>query len=271
MKKESKMTKLNLCEEVWGLILARGGSKSIPLKNMAQLCGRPLMDYTITAAQSTGTISRIFCSTDHEKIAHLCEKSGVEVQQRPDELASDDASSLDVIIYAIKTLIKQEPRVSGIFVLLEPTSPFLLPEHIEACVAKLQSDPEADSAQTIAPLPHLHHAYNQRYIEAGTVRFCFPDERVGKHNRQRKPTFYSHGNLRAFRTESILKNRDIYGRRSIPHIIPMLYAIDIDSHEDLELAEWFIKTGKVHLPKVGEDRDGKIWRLSGKEASPTRC
>ena len=71
---------------VWGLIPARGGSKSIPMKNLTQFGGRPLIDFQVIAARGYGGLARLLCSTDHPQIADRCNELDVEVHHRPDEL-----------------------------------------------------------------------------------------------------------------------------------------------------------------------------------------
>lgn len=239
-------------DEVWVLIPARGGSKSIPLKNMVELSGRPLIDYVIKVAKVSKAVSRIFCSTDHEKIADYCIKSGIEVQKRPFVLAKDDASTLDVIIYFLETILREEGSIANILILLEPTSPFVLPGTIDNCVELLKKNHTADSVQTITTIPPNHHAYNQRYIKDGLVFFKFKEKKVSQFNKQLKPVFYIHGNLRVMRSASLLKKRDIYGDMSLPFIIPRIYAIDVDGPEDLDLAELYLSAEKVVLPHLSD-------------------
>lgn len=234
--------------EVWAIIPARGGSKSIPLKNMVTLGNRPLIDYGIKAAQASGCISRIICSTDNDIISDYCIKSGVEVQRRPDDLSEDNVSTIDVLVYVLESVLKKEGTLAKIIVLLEPTSPFVLPVHIDKCVSLLEANSHADSAQTMTTVEPNSHAYNQRYIENNSAGFAFKEKRSLYYNKQLKPEFYIHGNVRVFRTLSFLDKKDIFGDFSIPHLIPRKYAMDLDGPEDLELAQCILKCGLVELP-----------------------
>jgi CMP-N-acetylneuraminic acid synthetase len=132
--------------------------------------------------------------------------------------------------------------------LLQPTSPFLLPDHIDTCVEKLRADTRADSAQTISEFSHNYHAYNQRIIEDGNLRFRFVEERRICYNKQTKPKHYIFGNLIVTTAKSLIEKKDIFGDRSIPYIIPFYYSTDVDGPEELELAEWAIANGKIKLP-----------------------
>jgi CMP-N-acetylneuraminic acid synthetase len=132
--------------------------------------------------------------------------------------------------------------------LLEPTSPFLLPEHVEQCVVRLRARGDADSAQTVAPVAPNSHAFNQRALRGDAVEFVFSEERRRHFNKQLKPAFYVHGNVRVFRTGSLLGKRDLYGELSLAVHIPRLYAMDVDGPEDLQLAECILRCGLVALP-----------------------
>jgi len=235
-------------DEVWAIIPARGGSKTIPLKNMVNLNGRPLISYVIEAAKASRSITRIICSTENKKIATFCMENDIEVQKRPLMLAKNNVPTLDVIIYFLETFMKREGEVANILVLLEPTSPFVLRKHINDCIQLLKTTPDADSVQTVTLPPPNHHAYNQRYLKNGMICFMFPKERNRFYNKQLKPEFYIHGNLRIFRSASILNKADLYGDRSIPYIISRIYATDVDGPEDLKMAECMLKSGMLSLP-----------------------
>jgi CMP-N-acetylneuraminic acid synthetase len=234
-----------------GLIPARGGSKSIPLKNLTPLAGRPLISYVIAAGQAAESLNRVWCSTDDDRIADVCRQAGVEVFDRPAELAQDDSAVADVLRDVLNTIATREGAVPEMIALLQPTSPFLLAEHIDRCVGALRERPDADSAQTIVPVDHNSHAFNQRVIEGGVVRFRFVEERRAAYNKQRKPRHYLFGNVVATRSASLMAGKDCFGDVSIPVEIPRHYGCDVDTPEDLAYAEYLIHTNKVRLTIAG--------------------
>jgi CMP-N,N'-diacetyllegionaminic acid synthase len=235
-------------DEVWAIIPARGGSKSIPLKNLVKLAGRPLIDYVISAAKASHCINRIICSTEDSRIADFCYSRGIEVHRRPSDLALDDTPVLDILNYTLRDIGQREGSVADVIPLLQPTSPFLLPEHIEICVDRLKENFEANSVQTISTFSHNYHAYNQRIVEGDFVRFRFPEERKMYYNKQHKPKHYIFGNLVVTRSFTLFDMAEIFGEYSLYFIIPPYYAMDVDTAEDLELAEWMLESGKVDLP-----------------------
>jgi phosphoglycerate dehydrogenase-like enzyme/CMP-N-acetylneuraminic acid synthetase len=236
--------------ESWVLIPARGGSKSIPLKNLARLNGVPLIDYAIGAAHRTGRVARILCSTDSDEIARHCLAAGIEVDRRPEELAGDAVATVDVLLEFARRMDVQG-ALPEYLVLLEPTSPFVAPKDIEACLARLDGDPQADSAQTVTQVSSNSHAYNQRFHDAGGSHFLYPQERMASVNKQAKPVFFIHGNARVMRVRSLLRTRSIFGARSLPIEIPKIRAMDVDGQEDLLLAEAIIASGLVKELKLG--------------------
>ena len=223
----------------WGFITARGGSKSIPLKNVVSVKGKPLIAYCIQAANHAKTLDRIICSTDHDKIASVAEALGAEIMQRPEHLRGDLVSSIDVVMDAVNTLSQARGSVAEIIVLIQPTSIFLTSEHIDAAVNALLDSPKTKSSQTVVKVPHQFHAYNQRIMidDARDISFAFPEEREIGHNKQVKPVFYTYGNLIVTRTESLMEEKTLFARPSIPIVIPHHYSFDLDVQEDLELAE----------------------------------
>ena len=160
---------------IWAFVPARGGSKSIPLKNLARVAGVPLLTYGVRAVQASGRVSRIICSTDHDDIAACARELGIEVDCRPGHLATDDAAVADV---AREFLARKGSP--DILVLVQPTSPFLLPEHVHVLMDAMMNDREARSGQTITSCPHNHHAWNQREVVEGRTRFKFSVEQIGR-------------------------------------------------------------------------------------------
>jgi CMP-N,N'-diacetyllegionaminic acid synthase len=232
-------------DNVIGLIPARGGSKSIPLKNLAQINGIPLIRFVMSAGLKASSLSKVYCSTDHSAIAQVCTEGGVEVIERPEELGQDDTPVTAVMLHVLETLAQRTGCMPGMIALLQPTSPFLRPSHIDDCVTALRVHPEADSAQTITPVFHNAHAFNQRVVVDGKVQFRFLEERRAAYNKQRKPKHYTFGNLVVTRARALLEGQDCFGNISIPVEIPRAYALDVDTLEDLDYASFMVLGGRI--------------------------
>jgi CMP-N,N'-diacetyllegionaminic acid synthase len=121
--------------EIIGLITARGGSKSIPRKNIKMLAGKPLIAWTIEAAQKSKDLSRIVVSTDDTEIADVARQWGAEVPFiRPEELARDGSSSISAVLHTVHWLDENEGYCPDYIMLLQPTSPFRTTEDIQKSI-----------------------------------------------------------------------------------------------------------------------------------------
>jgi CMP-N-acetylneuraminic acid synthetase len=232
----------------WGMVPARGGSKSIPLKNLLPLAGRPLLDYVVRAGQASGVMTRLICSTDDTRIAARAHSLGIEVDIRPATLASDDAKVDDV---ARDFLERAKGRGEGLpdaVLLLQPTSPFLRPGDIRDLLALMDARPSARSVHNVYRVPHNLHAWNQRLgDESGLVHFPFEAERSRARNKQQKPIYNAFGNLIATRTESLLAGEGFYAKPSYCTSIEPSYAFDLDQQSDIAVAEALIAAKIVNL------------------------
>jgi CMP-N-acetylneuraminic acid synthetase len=243
--------------ECWVLVPARGGSKSIPLKNIADFAGRPLIDYGVLAAQAAARISRVICSTDAPEIAARCRELGAGVHQRPPELAGDATPVMAVIAHFARDMAAKEGGVAEMIALVQPTSPFLLPEHLDGAIAALVADADAGSAQTVIECPHNHHAFNQRGLADGYVDFVFAAERQAAYNKQTKPKHYLFGNIVVLRTQRALEQNAVFARPSRAVEIPEIFGFDADGPDDFRLGALMLAGGMITLPHLGPPGAGQ--------------
>ena len=118
------------------IIPARSGSKGLKDKNIIDLCGKPLIAYTIEAALQSGTFSRVIVSTDSEHYAEISRNYGAEVMMRGEVLSNDNATTYMVLEDILKNRLSE--RIDY-FVLLQPTSPLRNANHIQEAVTKFES------------------------------------------------------------------------------------------------------------------------------------
>jgi CMP-N,N'-diacetyllegionaminic acid synthase len=237
---------------IWAFVPARGGSKSIRMKNLVPLGGRPLIDYVLLAASAWQGCERIVCSTDHSEIAERCRALAIETDERPEALAGDEVAVADVARDFVTRSCRTDEAQPDWLLLLQPTSPFVLPQHLEELAAAVRSDPHANSAQNIVSVPHNHHAWNQRVVSDGEVSFAYAQERARAYNKQLKPRHYIFGNLVAVRTRALLAGGDFFATPSRGVEIERPYDFDVDGPEDLKQAEALLSAGCVHLPHLAK-------------------
>jgi N-acylneuraminate cytidylyltransferase/CMP-N,N'-diacetyllegionaminic acid synthase len=140
---------------VLAVIPARGGSKSIPRKNLAEVEGRPLISFVIEAATNAARVDRVVVSTEDDEIARVARDWGAEVPfRRPGALATDDVSIIPVVQHAMQEMDQTGFR-SDTVVSLQPTSPFLEGEDLDRAVLKLE-ETRADSVVSVLPIAHEH-------------------------------------------------------------------------------------------------------------------
>ena len=127
------------------IIPARGGSKGLPQKNIKMLGNKPLIIWTIEAAAKAKNISKIILSTDDKEIAEICSKTNIEIPfMRPNSLAEDNSSAIDVYIYTMNKLKKENIYIQDEYVVLLPTVPFVSAEDIDNAI-NLFNQNDADS------------------------------------------------------------------------------------------------------------------------------
>lgn len=225
------------------VIPARGGSKSIPHKNIAPLGGKPLLAWSVETARSVSLISRIIVSTDDEEIAAVARGYGAEVMTRPADLATDSARVIDALHDLIARLkaAHQEPDV---LVLLEPTCPLRSAADIEDCLVQLEDD-AVDSVATFKPAEL--NPWRAWRIEDGRPQAFVPEADPWR-SRQELPLAYQlNGAVYAFKVDRFSPRHEaiLFGRIAAT-VMPSERSVDIDGPLDLLLAEVMLQ--KIQAP-----------------------
>lgn len=228
---------------ILGLIPARGGSKSIPRKNIALLAGRPLLAYTCEAALESRYLTRIVLSTDDKAIAEVGRDCGVEVPfMRPDELARDDTPSLAVAQHAIRWLSEHDGWQADVLVLLQPTSPLRRAQHIDEAIDLLLKS-GAETVVSVVEVPHRYNPYSIMCLVDGYLQdFWQTPLPFDRYRRQEIPILYARNGPAVLVTQAqvVMERASFYGQRVAPYVMRSEDSLDIDTSLDLELAAWFL-------------------------------
>jgi N-acylneuraminate cytidylyltransferase len=240
--------------EVLALIPARGGSKSIPRKNMIEFAGYPLIAYSIAAGLAAEQVSRVIVSTDDEELAEISRRYGAEVPfMRPAVHAEDTTPDLPVFVHALEWLAENEDYRPNIVVQLRPTSPFRRLRHINRAIETLAAHPDADAVRTV--IEPFQNPFKMWTIdEDGVMQPLVKTEFQEAYNmpRQALPTVYwQTGYVDAAWAKTILEKRSMTGERILPLVIEPGDWVDIDSPDDWKRAERLITTGEVTLDDLG--------------------
>jgi CMP-N,N'-diacetyllegionaminic acid synthase len=227
---------------VLGIVTARGGSKGIPGKNLKPLAGKPLIAYTIEAAQASGALDRLILSTEDEAIAQAGRALGCDVPfLRPGELARDDTPHLPVILHAVRWMDEHEGYRPDAVMILQPTSPLRGPVDIVAAIELLESS-GADSALSVSEVPaHVHPMRTLRVDEMGAALLFVTGEPVRQriNRRQDLPAAWvMNGAIYICRASALLAAEpSLYGHRVVAYRMPARRAVSIDDAEDWAAAE----------------------------------
>ena len=236
-------------KRIVGIVPARGGSKSIPRKNVKLLGGIPLIAYSIEAGLRSKYLDRVIVSTDDPEIAAVAREWGAEVPfMRPAELAGDLATDLPVFEHALRWL-EEEGYGCDAVVQLRPTSPFRPPACVDEAVEVLLSG-NADSVRGITPSGQ--NPYKMWRIEDGMMQPLLDSEFAEPYNmpRQELPdTFWQTGHVEVIRTATILEMGSMTGHRIAPYVLDPAYAIDLDNELQWKFAEYVLDHWKLEIVK----------------------
>jgi len=237
---------------ILAIIPARGGSKSIPRKNIKLLGDYPLIAYSIAAGLSSRYIDRVIVSTDDEKIAHIAAQWGAEVPFiRPAELADDHVTDLPVFEHAVQWLEKNDNYHADIILQLRPTSPFRPNGCIDAAIESLLQNSEADSLRGVTPSGQ--NPYKMWRIQSNRMIPLLNGEFDEPYNmpRQKLPdTYWQTGHIEVIRYETIIRKHSMTGDYIIPYVIDPRYAIDLDTLQQWAFAEYLLESieSEIYLP-----------------------
>ena len=241
--------------EILALIPARGGSKSIPRKNIRPLAGHPLIAYSIAAGRQSTLVTRTIVSTDDEQIAAVARKYGAETPfLRPAEFAQDNTTDFPVFTHALDWLKENEGYQPEIIVQLRPTSPIRPPDCVDQAVQSLLDHPQADSVRGI--VPSGQNPFKMwRVDEAGRMRplLSVPDiaEPFNAPRQALPQTYWQTGHIDAIRARTILEKHSLSGEVILPLHIDPRYTIDIDTLKDWQRAEGLVAQGDLPMVRPG--------------------
>jgi CMP-N,N'-diacetyllegionaminic acid synthase len=230
------MVEMKGCPEVEVFVLARGGSKGIPGKNLRGLCGQSLVAWSLGYAVAHGY--RPTLSTDSEQIAEVARGMGLKVPRlRDSQLAEDKTSSISTLLDAASWLPTREAGADPIFVLLEPTSPIRPFSLLPRAVSLLQQ-PGVDSVVSVVKASDSHYSNQIEPVLSGDklVAREIP-EGLSRRRQELKATFFPDGSIYASRRSSLVQRRTFYHERTALIEVAGPEHIDIDRPEDLALAE----------------------------------
>ena len=237
--------------EVLVIIPARGGSKSIPRKNIKLLSGFPLIAYSIAAGLQAKSVTRVIVSTDDQEIARVALKYGAEVPfMRPAKFAQDNTTDLPVFVHALEWLEKNENYKPDVVVQLRPTSPLRPPKLVDQAIKMLLSNSDADSVRGVIPAGQNPHKMWRLADKSSPMKNLLDVKGIKEpYNAPRQilpPVYWQTGHIDVIRPATILKG-SMSGKNIYPFIIDLSYTVDLDNLLDWERCEHIIKTANLDI------------------------
>lgn len=224
-----------LNKKVLAIIPARSGSKGIPNKNIIDLCGKPLIYWTINAASKSKFIDDVAISSNSKKIISIAEGLGTSISiERPESISTDEASSIDVVSHALNLYDNYEWVV-----LLQPTSPLRNENHIDQCFSLLNKS----GAQSAVSVCESKSKPNQFF-------YTNEDKKIkpllGWDNlylpRQKLTKYYElNGAIYIFKSKVFIKEKKLINEDTFQYIMDHNVSVDIDTLNDLNVAKNFLK------------------------------
>ena len=216
------------------IIPARGGSKRLPRKNILNLCGKPLISWSIEAGLKSKYIDKVVVSSDDTEILNISNELKVQVIKRPDELASDTSTSFDAVKHAIDNLESYE-----YILLLQPTSPLRNENHIDKAIEILE-EKNADAVVSVCEMNH-NLLLSNTLDDSLSMEGFISDNLLSNRSKDLKKRYRLNGAIYLCKTDKLLKEKSFFLKKNIfAYVMNSNNSIDIDRKEDFELASLYL-------------------------------
>ena len=221
-------------KRILAVTLARGGSGRVKKKNIADICGKPVLQYTTDEVQKSRYIDRYIVSTDDDDIRKVCNDVGVEYYNRSDEFASSTAKTSDALIEVVNNIEENYDYIVEVMC----TNPLKKVEDIDGCIEKIVNT-DADSVTSVARVWDCHPS-RVKYIEEDLLKDFYPETLESRRQDLTPPAYIRNGSIYITSVELLLKNRVRLSGVVRPYIMPEDRTINIDEEVDLKLARILI-------------------------------
>ena len=216
------------------VIPARSGSKGLKDKNIKDLCGKPMIAYSIEAALDSGKFDVVHVSTDSEKYAEIAKEYGADVPfLRTPELATDTATSADAIIYSINRYREMGSDFDTIMI-LQPTSPLRTKDDIIKAY-EIYKEKDAESVVSVCEVDHPP-LWSNTLSDSGSME-SFSVITAGSRRQDLKQYYRLNGSIYLTTIEKYLSKESLYNNRCFAYVMPKDKSVDIDDAFDFLMAE----------------------------------
>lgn len=222
-------------KKILAIIPARGGSKRLPRKNVLSIAGKPLISWSIEAAKNSKYIDKIKVSTDNVEIAAVAQEFGVPTPfLRPEELASDTATTLSVILHELNNSVEDV----DIVIVLQPTSPLRTTRHIDEAIELFEQN-IAVSVVSVTECEHSPLWTNTLPKNRSMYNFITPEKL--KRSQDLDTYFRLNGAIYIYDVSTLIeRNAIFYCKDTYAYVMGSEFSVDIDNYQDFKLAEFLI-------------------------------
>ncbi len=230
--------------KILAIVTARGGSKGLPGKNIKMLNGKPLIMWTLSRILDSRLVDKVFVSTDSREIADVCEQGGVKVPGlRPAYLATDGASSMDVLEYTIQELEKAGEEYDYML-LLEPTSPLRKKDDIDNMIRLAGDNPARDGVISVGKVHLEHPSIIKKISSEGCIVPYAPAQPSVYQRQQHDEALFPYGVGYLIKISVLKEKHTIYTDNVIPYYIERWQNYEIDDIYDFKCIEAIMQMEK---------------------------
>lgn len=237
------------------IILARGGSKGVPLKNIRNFNGKPLIARAIEEAKSSNLIDEVYVSTDNILITNISKLYGAITIFRPEELSSDKASSVSGLLHAIDFIEKTKKQTPKNIILLQCTAPFFTSSDIDGVIEKLTNN----NVDSVVAVTKFHH------FIWGKKDFAFGINHDGKIRKRRQDAdiqYIETGSIYGIKVSTFLKENSCFCGKTDLYEIDPINSYEIDSPLDFyiceKIAQWNNDKSQENYKNKAKNLDSRI-------------
>ena len=222
-------------ESFLAIIPARGGSKRLPRKNILDLAGKPLIEWSIEAGLKSKYIDKVVLTSEDAEILSIAKDIGVDVIDRPVQLSTDSSTSFDVVKHAVETIEKYD-----YIILLQPTSPLRNEKHIDEAV-ELLIEKNADSVVSVCEVDHSP-LWSNTLPDDGSMKDFLRPEVAGKRSQDFEKYYRLNGAIYICKTKPMMNYKTLFLKdNSYAYIMETSRSVDIDTYSDYLLANLILK------------------------------
>lgn len=222
--------------KVLGIIPARGGSKGVPKKNSKLLAGKPLISYTIEAANKSKLLTDVYVATDDKEIIKISKQYNCAVYKRNSANAQDDSP----VALVVEELIHYLEVTYDLIILLQPTAPIREGKDIDNVIEMFLEDHNLKNVVSVIELEDIHPA-RMYTISNEKILKSLLEKNEHKRRQELVPVYLRNGSIYAITTNEFLKNKKLILNQKSAYIMPFETWANIDTERDFMIAELLIK------------------------------